>query len=50
MRNKCGEWVRSLRTNVGSNPSHDDLFLACRLNCGAEFGVVPGVDFAMALD
>jgi hypothetical protein len=37
-------------TNIGDDASKDDLGLAEALHCGAEFGIVPGVDFAMSLD
>lgn len=37
-------------TNVGGDASQDDLLLACGFYSGAEVGVVPGIDFALALD
>ena len=37
-------------TDVGRDAGHDDLLLARRLDRGAEVGVVPRVDFALASD
>ena len=37
-------------TNVGRYACHDDLLLAGGLNGGTEIGIVPGIDFALALD
>lgn len=37
-------------TDVGHDARHDDLRLVCGADGVAELSVVPGVDFALALD